>query len=253
MLLRSLTKHVKDQNWLAVWIDFAIVVIGVFIGIQVANWNDFLNERSIERELLQRLYKDFQLSVTGIDRDIRFLEQQVSDQRVVIEFLDSCSVDAGMEDVFQRGLATLGFLNPPRLYRRTIDEISASGRTDIIQNRTIAEELDQIVALVEWRTWAYGSLQASMKSTTDEIRRQLRHTLETAYENPFVKDFKGGVDYDIQTLCQNPETANAISGISFDTLERIEAYRQIRARYNEFVPLIARELKARWNMAVAER
>jgi hypothetical protein len=39
MILRSLTKHVKDQNWFAVWIDFAIVVVGVFIGIQVANWN----------------------------------------------------------------------------------------------------------------------------------------------------------------------------------------------------------------------
>jgi hypothetical protein len=40
MILRSLTKHVKDQNWFAVGLDFAIVVIGVFIGIQVANWND---------------------------------------------------------------------------------------------------------------------------------------------------------------------------------------------------------------------
>ena len=39
MLLRRITQHVKDQNWFAVLIDFAIVVFGVFIGIQVANWN----------------------------------------------------------------------------------------------------------------------------------------------------------------------------------------------------------------------
>ena len=39
MLLRSLTKHVKDQNWFAVVLDFLIVVAGVYIGIQVANWN----------------------------------------------------------------------------------------------------------------------------------------------------------------------------------------------------------------------
>ena len=40
MLLRRITKHVTDQNWFAVFIDFLIVVIGVFIGIQVANWNE---------------------------------------------------------------------------------------------------------------------------------------------------------------------------------------------------------------------
>lgn len=33
MILRRLTKHVKDQNWFAVALDFLIVVVGVFIGI----------------------------------------------------------------------------------------------------------------------------------------------------------------------------------------------------------------------------
>ena len=39
MILRSLTRHVREQNWFAVFLDFLIVVVGVFIGIQVANWN----------------------------------------------------------------------------------------------------------------------------------------------------------------------------------------------------------------------
>lgn len=47
MLLRRLTKHVESQNWLAVGIDFLIVVLGVFIGIQLGNWND---TRSDKRE-----------------------------------------------------------------------------------------------------------------------------------------------------------------------------------------------------------
>lgn len=40
MILRRVMEHVRDQNWAAVGIDFCIVVIGVFFGIQVANWND---------------------------------------------------------------------------------------------------------------------------------------------------------------------------------------------------------------------
>jgi len=34
MILRRLTKHVKDQNWFAVGLDFVIVVIGVFVGMR---------------------------------------------------------------------------------------------------------------------------------------------------------------------------------------------------------------------------
>jgi hypothetical protein len=47
MLLRRVIEHVRDQNWTAIGIDFLIVVIGVFVGIQVANWN---TERERTRE-----------------------------------------------------------------------------------------------------------------------------------------------------------------------------------------------------------
>lgn len=45
MILRSITQHVKDQNWFAIALDFFIVVFGVFIGIQVSNWNETINDR----------------------------------------------------------------------------------------------------------------------------------------------------------------------------------------------------------------
>lgn len=38
MILRSVMRHVRDQNWLAVGIDFVIVVVWVFIDVQVTNW-----------------------------------------------------------------------------------------------------------------------------------------------------------------------------------------------------------------------
>jgi len=39
MILRRVIQHVKMQEWTAIWIDLVIVVVGVFIGIQVSNWN----------------------------------------------------------------------------------------------------------------------------------------------------------------------------------------------------------------------
>ncbi|MEM7430507.1 MAG: hypothetical protein AAF351_01080 [Pseudomonadota bacterium] len=59
MLLRRITQHVKSQNWFAVGIDFVIVVVGVFIGIQVSNWNETRVEFQRERALIERLHLDF--------------------------------------------------------------------------------------------------------------------------------------------------------------------------------------------------
>ena len=58
MLLRSITKHVREQNWFAVGIDFFIVVFGVFIGLQVQQWSEGQSEAAQELEILQSIADD---------------------------------------------------------------------------------------------------------------------------------------------------------------------------------------------------
>ncbi|WP_425411077.1 hypothetical protein [Hyphococcus sp.] len=58
MLLRRITEHVKAQNWTAVAIDFVIVVVGVFIGIQVANWNEARRLNQTTQTYYDRLIDD---------------------------------------------------------------------------------------------------------------------------------------------------------------------------------------------------
>lgn len=59
MILRRVILHVKEQNWTAVGIDFVIVVLGVFMGIQVNNWNEARQASSREAIVLQRLTQEF--------------------------------------------------------------------------------------------------------------------------------------------------------------------------------------------------
>ncbi len=54
MFLRRIVEHLKAQHWTAVALDFAVVVVGVFIGTQVSNWNqDRIEKREAERLLLE--------------------------------------------------------------------------------------------------------------------------------------------------------------------------------------------------------
>ena len=253
MILRSVTKHVRDQNWFAVGIDFLIVIVGVFIGIQVANWNDERLELADERETLVRLYADIEDSIAGQDRDLRFLERQIADQKVVLAALDACAVEPEDELTFQRGVTTLGYVNPPRLFRRTIDEIAASGRTDIIRNEAIAEELARIVSVVEWRAAGHAQIIAGFEPHRRRLEQHVRYTLKQTFEDRFIPNHKGGVEYNITEVCSDPQVANGVSAVSYQTLERLEAYRPILERYRAFLSLLEIELEDRWGVAMEKR
>ena len=60
MLLRRVSRHVREQNWFAVVVDFFIVVIGVFMGVQAANWNEAREERRLGQYYTERLVTDLE-------------------------------------------------------------------------------------------------------------------------------------------------------------------------------------------------
>ncbi len=50
MILRRITKHVTDQNWFAVLLDFLIVVMGIWVALMVGQWTeDQQNKSELER------------------------------------------------------------------------------------------------------------------------------------------------------------------------------------------------------------
>lgn len=79
MLLRSVIEHVKNQNWFAVGIDFVIVIVGVFIGIQVSNWNDARSERAQEAAILTQLEGEFSEIRDALEKQIRIRKLYVAD------------------------------------------------------------------------------------------------------------------------------------------------------------------------------
>jgi hypothetical protein len=68
MLLRSLAENLKAQSWAAASIELLVVTVGVFIGIQVSNWNEnrLINDRA--SVLTERLLSDLRLETRSIMR-----------------------------------------------------------------------------------------------------------------------------------------------------------------------------------------
>jgi len=70
MILRRVTEHVRRQDWTAILIDLLIVVVGVFIGIQVSNWNEDRSDRALEATYLASLAEDVRSDIEEIDTTI---------------------------------------------------------------------------------------------------------------------------------------------------------------------------------------
>lgn len=70
MILRRIVEHLKQQHWTAFAFELAIVVFGVFIGLQADNWNDGRRERARERDYLQGIAADLSESIKSIKHSI---------------------------------------------------------------------------------------------------------------------------------------------------------------------------------------
>jgi hypothetical protein len=66
MIFRRLAAHLREQNWAAISIEFVLLVVGVFLGIQVANWNEDRQDRQAEQRYLRELVRDLRSDTRGL-------------------------------------------------------------------------------------------------------------------------------------------------------------------------------------------
>lgn len=110
MILHRISANLRAQNWIGVALELAIVIVGVFIGLQAANWNQDRQQRNETRRLLSQLHVelgDFTDLLDGIDdyyattrRFARIAEDgwrgdpQVTDREFVIAAYQASQVTA---------------------------------------------------------------------------------------------------------------------------------------------------------------
>ncbi len=247
MILRRLTEHVQAQNWFAVVIDFLIVVMGVFIGLQVTTWNESRVNQKKEQSYLIRLYEDFQISREVMRRNVQRLETQVADEAAILDALDTCAVKDGAAPMLSRGFSQAGYINPPFLLRRTIDDLSNSGNLEVIKNTVIKENLAQIVRQLQ-----------HAENVSDTVLRIVEHHRFVIEENVRFENLKpdgryaavATAVYDIKELCASKELAFAISAIRLQTFDRQVSGAAILKDYEALLPLMEAELASRWGAVI---
>jgi hypothetical protein len=144
MILRRVMKHVRDQNWFAVAIDFLIVVTGVFIGIQVSNWNAdrALHER--ERVYLEQLLIDLDSDRATGERGIRSANRTDAAAELLLALLEGDSESESVGDAeLLVAIEFAGYAHLPIGNRTSYDEMISTGGLALLRNPELKRALGE--------------------------------------------------------------------------------------------------------------
>ncbi|WP_438865378.1 hypothetical protein [Neptunicella sp.] len=132
MLLRSVIKQVQQQNWIAILIDFLIVVVGVFVGLQVTNWNEARIEEQQSEVFSQRLTHDLLEEAWNYQFLIEYYGDVLDNANRAVAVLEG-RVEMSDETLLIAAYRATQYSLDTRM-RSTYDELTATGKLDLIKS-----------------------------------------------------------------------------------------------------------------------
>ena len=155
MIMHRFVHAVRDQNWVTVVLEMIIVVVGIFIGLQVDDWNQRRLERENDQRALTLFVDELQLMLIEADVDLGFVTDSLQDLSMGTQIALKC--DASKEERIRLTTAIGNTLN----WR--VPDIRPSGLAEIGNSGTLARfgssELSRAV----------GSVNQSIKSIGDSM------------------------------------------------------------------------------------
>lgn len=137
MILRRVIEHFRKQEWTAVFLDFLIVVLGVFIGLQVQAFAVERERQKSEEAYLARLHDEVE----------QLLETRVSYDRTRTNFsngligavkaLDAADAAASLSDSECDAIAGSAHTTVPPTELPTVAELLSTGRLDTLSSATV--------------------------------------------------------------------------------------------------------------------
>ena len=171
MAVRRIREHAASHNWFAVLIDLAIVTIGVFIGLQVSNWNTARIERDEARAYQRQIIDDLLANEKELAERLLYY-RQVRDHALAA--MTALNGRAGSGESFLVNAYQATQVSPIRMERSAYDEMIASGMAKSFADPAVRRRLSSYYAGTERLE------EASIYSTgyRDRIRREMQFAVQ---------------------------------------------------------------------------
>jgi hypothetical protein len=148
MLLRRIRQHVANENWFAVFVDFVIVVVGVYVGIEVSNWNETRQEEARAQEYLERLRADLAHDLEASTSRRVFWAQVIEYGEAAIGHSESGQLHDGSPRQTVLAYYQASQADPWAAVSTTYDEMKAAGELRLIRHAALRAGLADYYNLV---------------------------------------------------------------------------------------------------------
>ena len=154
MILRRLVEHAKNQNWFAVALDFIIVVLGVFIAIQAASWNQARQDRQEERRYYAQLLVDLRADLETFSRVERLSNKYDEAAQLVLDRLGGKAPAQASLGRMAMAIHQAGWIVIPYASRGTYNELVSTGNLRLLRNLALKSQIANYYATFDQnRQW----------------------------------------------------------------------------------------------------
>lgn len=209
MILRRLTEHVKAQNWLAIALDFIIVVMGVFIGLQVSNWNAARAEGERSRGYLSRIRAELVADMAELERHRGLWQEGANEGYAAIRYAETGDGDGATDWEILRSFLHASQSYPLTFVDTTYSELRSAGELRLIPDAGLRSGLADYYVLVAARRGGLGPYQL-LPQYREMVRGRMRSDIMRYYWKACYRQAAGA-----ETLidCPPPEGATGIGEI----------------------------------------
>lgn len=90
----------EKRTFTGLALELAVVVSGIFLGLQADQWNDRRVENQLEAEYLQRLYTELVVGLEAQSADIELLTRRLDQHATLIQWMEGARLsDSELDDV----------------------------------------------------------------------------------------------------------------------------------------------------------
>ena len=211
MVLRRISEQAVHHNWFAVAIDFLIVAIGVYLGIQASNWNQARETRAQAREYRAMLQSDLDANLENLATRRRYYDWVRNEALATLADLDRPSAALDQQFLVDAYQATQ--IQPWALKRNTYDEILSVGAMASLGDPLLRDKIATYYVTSD----VTGANIAVIPPYRDIVRRVMPYAVQQAVRarcnERLVQNSRGSVDIILPTgMCE--------LGLDSDTVRR---------------------------------
>ncbi|MXP46480.1 hypothetical protein GRI43_03605 [Altererythrobacter luteolus] len=141
MVLRRLGQSLREQDWFAAGIEFFIVIVGVFLGLQAANWNEERLAREDERAIIERLHEETGNLLEAVRAEGAGLQSHADDLVSAQPMLFSAEPERALTQDECLAILSSHVYRKPLDELPILDELLSTGRFDRLQNSDLKQLL----------------------------------------------------------------------------------------------------------------